>query len=123
MESHKYPGVYANSADLARATPHIRLSRPTPPDNTEWFDHDNQVVREPAKVCLCFDCQLPIEAGKGVQVKRDLGKVYGDTSDGASCIRVQGIPCEAIVHPLCNTAHEINRDVCELAGLGYVFES
>lgn len=88
-----YPGTYSNSAELARATPHVRLSRPTPPDNTEWFDYDNRQVREPAKSCLCFDCQQPIEAGKGVQVRRLLKGVE---------ISPFGTPCEAIVHPACN---------------------
>lgn len=96
----KYPGVYPNSAELARATPHIRLSRPTPPDNTEWFDHDHQLIREPACVCLCFDCQQPVEEGKGIQVQRFLGKRYGNES--ANYICVHGTPCEAIVHPDCN---------------------
>lgn len=97
----KYPGAYANSSDLARATPHVRLSRPTPPDNTEWFNHDEQRVVEPARVALCFDCQKPVEPGKGVQVQRhfrrpslDYGQVIGSPT-----------PCEAIVHPDCAEHH------------------
>jgi hypothetical protein len=99
---------YANSAELARATPHVRLSRPTPPDNTEWFNHDEQRVVEPAKVVLCFDCQQPIEAGKGVQARRYLSKQYGE---GASGVNISGAPCDAIVHPECNAHFEFMCDL------------
>lgn len=107
MESNKYPGAYPNSAELARATPHIRLSRPTPPDNTEWFDHDNQVVKEPARVCLCFDCQQPIEAGKGVQVIRHLTRLGSLGFARHVSVAIEGpkiAPMDAIVHPDCNLA-------------------
>ena len=77
--------MYENSAQLARATPAVRLSRPTPPDNTEWKDHATQTIVEPAKRYLCFDCQHPIPPGKGIQVQRHLS----------------GTPCAAIVHPDC----------------------
>ncbi len=98
-ESRKYPGAYLNSAELARATPHVRLSRPTPPDNTEWFDHDNQVVKEEAKAALCFDCQQRIEPGKGVQAHRSLlvRPAAGTPSYFTSC--------EALIHPQCNDGH------------------
>lgn len=52
--------------------PRIRLSRPAPLDNTEHMRYDTKELIEPARSCLCFDCQLPIPAGKGVQVQRYL---------------------------------------------------
>jgi hypothetical protein len=87
--------MYENSSELARATPHVRLSRPTPPDNTEWFSYDEQRMVEPAKVVLCFDCQQPIPAGKGVQVKRLL-RTGNDTDNYGS------VPCDSLVHAECN---------------------
>ncbi len=95
-ESNKYPGTYPNSTELARHTPHVQLSRPTPPDNTEWFDHERQVVKEGAKEVLCFDCQQAIAPGKGVQVRRFLRSSAMQASDYG------GTPCDAIVHPECN---------------------
>jgi hypothetical protein len=57
---------------LMAFVPRIRLSRPPPVDNTEHIRYETGEVVEPARSILCFDCQLPIPAGKGVQVRRYL---------------------------------------------------
>lgn len=84
--------LYANSGALARACPPIRCSRPAALDNTEHFSFDEQRMVDPAKVVLCFDCQQPIESGKGIQVTRLL---HAPT---------RFVTTNTLVHPECEIA-------------------
>jgi hypothetical protein len=84
---------YHNSAQLARECPPIRCSHPAALDNTQRFNHDAQRMDEPAKIVLCFDCQKPIDAGKGIQMTREL----------------MGNPMVTLVHPGCQLAREVPR--------------
>lgn len=84
---------------LTRECPRIRISRPAPLDNTEHVERfpkdgrEGPVLVEEAKVVLCFDCQQPIPAGMGVQVRRHLR--VGDSSYAS-------VPTDAVVHTRCN---------------------
>ncbi len=96
--------LYINSGALAYACPPIRVSQPAALDNTERYSFDEQRVIEPAKEVLCFDCQHPIEAGKGVQVLRHL---LADNCPAYAPERENAIPIHTLVHSACNHASEV----------------
>lgn len=52
---------------LVRACPRINPSHPRAIDNTEHRHPETDDLIEPAKEVLCYECQRPIPAGKGVQ--------------------------------------------------------
>ena len=99
---------YLNSASLAHACPPIRLSHPPALDNTVRFGRGSDDVREVTeepKVVLCFDCQRPIEAGKGVQVRRLL------RVNPVSLVPSAHIPIlHTTVHPECNSPDKETGD-------------
>lgn len=59
--------AYQHSGALARACPPIRLSKPTPLDNTASQLRASGTV-EPAREVACWACDGVVHAGKGIQV-------------------------------------------------------